>query len=301
MIFDADGDLRKLFCLIIRQAGTGAFFFRQIHAADAFLGVADEFSGLGADHFFNDRHGRLSGGHKKVAGHAAVHHGFGKTPYGIDKNAVIAAGDRVPGINDPAGYRIHHDQAPDAHQDVFVPEAPVHSVGNGLKAVFAGDHFLISLKDVLKADIELRAVLAGKRAAFGVFSQRAAAKRNRNTAAAFRFQIFPGAANGFLQIIGNTGADHELLGFGAERIERIDIAGIDCLELSVDFHLKAVVVHEALEGGGCDHEARGDFQMNAVLDFAEVGHFAAGNFGHVLVQGIQRKNQAAGRQCPGLL
>ena len=51
MIFDANGDLRKLRGLIVRQAGTGAFLIRQIHAADAFLGVADEFSLLGADPF----------------------------------------------------------------------------------------------------------------------------------------------------------------------------------------------------------------------------------------------------------
>ena len=162
MVFDADGDLRQLLGLFVRQAGAGAFFIRQIHATDAFLGIADEFSLLNADILLDDRKLRLSGGHKKVACHAAVHHRFGKTPYGIDENAVIPVRDWAPGICDSARYRIHHYQTSDAHQDVFIPKALVHSVSNCLKAVFTGNHFLICLKDVFEADIQLRAVLASK-------------------------------------------------------------------------------------------------------------------------------------------
>ncbi len=300
MIFDADGDLRYL-PLPDRPSGRGGRPLPPSDPCGRRLPGGRGRPFLGADHFLNDLHRRLSGGHKKVAGHATVHHRFGKSPYGIDENAVIPAGDRAPGIGNPAGYCIHHDQASDAHQDVFVPKALVHSVSNGLKAVFAGNHFLVGLKDILEADIQLRAILAGKRAAFGVLSQRAAPERHRYPAPAFRFQVLPGTANDGIQIVRDPGSDHQLLNFGAERIKIFDVIGIDGLELAVDFHLKAVVVHEPLEGRGGDHKTRGDFQVNAVLDFAEVGHFAARNFGHVLVQGVQGKNPAPDRQSPGLL
>ena len=70
--------------------------------------------------------------------------------------------DRTTGVGDAPGPTIHHRQAPDAHGDVFVPEAPVQAIGDGLQAVFTGDDFLVGFKDGIKADIQYGPVLAGE-------------------------------------------------------------------------------------------------------------------------------------------
>ncbi len=153
------------------------------------------------------------------------------------------AGYRVSGIDNTAGRRLDHDQTSHTHQDVFIPEPLVHAVGNGLKAVFTGDDFLVCLKHVFKADIEFRSILSRKRAAFGILSECAAAKGDGDAFPVFGFKVFPGVSNGRFKVVGNTGANDKLLRCCAECIKRLDIAAFNGLKLPVYFGLKVIIIH----------------------------------------------------------
>ena len=290
--FQQDGRAGQRDRLRVRDGRQLPFVAGHIQAADALLGVADELAVLRPDVLGDDGHGVGARDDDQVAGGAAVHHGLGQSPDRVGEDPVVVDVHRVAAVGHAPGRGVHHGEAAHAHGHVLVAEAPGQAVGDGLQAVRAGQHPAVGVEQGLGADVQLGAVLAGKRAAGGVLAQRAAAQGDRDRAAGLGFHDGPGRPDGRDEVGGHLGADDHLLDFGAQGVERVDPVALGGLHAAVDFGLQVVVLEEALVGARGDGEPRRHPELQAVLDFAQVGHLAADDIRHVLGHGAQGDHQA---------
>ena len=71
----------------------------------------------------------------------------------------------------------------------------------------------------------------------------------------------------------------------------LDVVGIDRLQTPIDFGSQVVVVEKPLIRRRGNHESRRHPQANGIADFAQVGHLAADDIGHVLVDLAQGQDE----------
>ena len=71
----------------------------------------------------------------------------------MDENPPVARVERISRINYPSCGGVNHGQAPHAHIDVLIADAPVKPIDDRLEAVFACSYFLVGANKALGADV----------------------------------------------------------------------------------------------------------------------------------------------------
>jgi|GEM_PF-4640888 len=193
----------------------------------------------------------------------------------VDQHPVRPEAPRIPRIDHPADYGWEHDQDSDAHEHILVPETPRISVGDGPGRIFPRDHVFIGLLQAAARDIELRAVLAGKRQSHAVFAKGAAAHGKTHPAAMQLLQMFGSALQGLMHILWKFCRDDEGLQVMADFVEHFHVVEVGRLELLIDSLGQFVLAHEELIRMRGEHEPVRNTHSQPGLDFSKDGHFAS--------------------------
>ena len=271
------GDFRQGAGLDVGQGGGLGLFGREFHLRHAAVGLAGQGHGLLQHPPLFDGMTFTAGNDIEIRGDGAVDGVLPQAPDGADQDGVGFGGVGVDGEHDAAGPGRDHGEDAHGHGELADGKLLVFPIEDGPGGEFAGNDFLVMVRQPGGVDVEQGGELAGK-GKLGVFAHGAGAHRQ------------PGGGQRLgrlrecrLQLRGQRRPADQSLDLLAHRLQALQVVDGGLGQPGLQFTGELGPLQKALVGRGGDGKTLGHRQAHMVADLAQVGHLAPHRRGQVPV------------------